>query len=139
MKKKGEIRKKFEERTKYLMGTDYMELSEEDKVHKIIIKVVLTKDEYELLCVWCKQRWSITRTAEIVGESNCKTEKNISKIITNLKQFVWSYKNNPFIKDEEREKLVNKHIWYGDIIMKIFLGTDFMAMSVTEYINISSK
>lgn len=132
MKKSRSKREMFINRTKYLISTNYRELNEDDRIHSLLIKIVLEPEEYSLLKLWHESKWSINETSELMGESKRAIEGKISKIITKLKPLVWNFKNNPFIKDEDREKLINKKIWLGDSIMKRFLDMDIIIMSAKE-------
>lgn len=46
---KSESRKVFEDRVKYLVSTDYLNLKEGDKINKILIKIWLDPSEYDLV------------------------------------------------------------------------------------------
>lgn len=122
-------------RVKYLIGTDYKELSQNDRINRILIKITLDHQEYKLLKLWYISKWSIDRTSDLMTQNKCETEKQIFKIITKLKPFVWDYKENPLIKQEDRERFINKNTWIGDLVMENFLDTDIVMMSVDEYLD----
>lgn len=113
MKKKSKSRKEFEDRIKYLMSTNYINLNEDDKIHKIIIRLILRREEYDLLKIWNKYKGSIGHTVRATGICKTTTESTISKIITKLKPFVWNFKNNPYIEEKERQKFIDNHKWGG--------------------------
>jgi len=132
MKKKSETRKTFEDRVKFLMSTNYINLNEEDKIHKIIIRLVLKREEYDLLKIWNKYKGSIAQTVRVTGVCKTTTESNISKIITKLKPFVWNFKNNPSIDEKERQKFIDNHKWVGDVFVEQFLDADIEIMLVEQ-------
>lgn len=134
-KKKSSTRELFIKRTKYLISTNYRELNDEDRIHSILMKITLEPQEYQLLKLWCVSKWSIDKTSKLMAQSKREVENQISKIITKLKPLVWNYKNTPFIKDEDREKQINKNIWIGDVVIEKFLNTDLVIMSVNEYLD----
>ncbi|NFO48596.1 hypothetical protein FDB40_17220 [Clostridium botulinum] len=136
-KKKNSARELYIKRVKYLMGTDYKELSQSDRINRILIKIILDSQEYQLLKLWYISKWSIVKTSDLMTQSKCETEKQISKIITKLKPVVWDHNNNPFIKDEDREKFINKNTWIGDLVMEKFLDTDLVMISVDEYLDMA--
>lgn len=63
-REKSEQRKIFEERVKYLVSTDYLELKEDDKINKILIKIILSYEEYCLLNAWYKCNWNISKLSK---------------------------------------------------------------------------
>lgn len=61
---KSESRKVFEDRVKYLVSTDYLNLKEGDKINKILIKIWLDPSEYDLVNEWAKCKWNIDKLSK---------------------------------------------------------------------------
>lgn len=127
------------ERIKYLMICRYSDILEDDKINKILIKIVLDELQYNLLLIWTSEKWNIKKTADILCKTQKECEEDINKIIDNLIPILWSYKNNPFINDMERRTLIRKKEWIGDTIIERFLNADMMMIPVSEYIDAISK
>lgn len=128
-------RELYIKRIKYLLSTNYKDLGEDDRVNRILIKIILDMNEYQLLELWHMNKWSTEKVSKLMGiQSKRELENNLSKIITKLKPIVWNFKNNPFITDEDRKKLINTN-WIGDLIIEKFLGQDLVIMPIDEYLN----
>lgn len=123
------------ERIKYLMTYKYSDILEDDKINKILIKIMLDQVEYNLLVNWRFNKWDIKKTAEILCHTKKECEEEINKVIDKLIPILWSYKNNPFITDIDRKICMSKNKWIGDQIIDGFLETDLMIIPVEEYIN----
>lgn len=135
MKSKKEI---CIERIAYLMSNRCTEILEEDKIYKILIKLLLDEFEYCLLNTWVLSKCNIKKTSELMGQTKIECENDINKVIHKVTPILWSYRNNPFINDIERRKLISKKKWIGDMAMDRFLNTDIMMMQVDEFIDIVS-
>lgn len=123
------------ERVKYLMTYKYKDILEDDKINRILIKIVLDQIEYSLLENWHLKKWDIKKTAESTRKTKKECEEDINKIIDKLVPILWNYKNNPFVNDMSRKSLISKQVWIGDKIIEEFLGIDLMIIPVDEYID----
>lgn len=126
---------RYVQRIKELMSKKYDELSDEDKIHKVLIKIVLDSNQYRLLSNVYNKGFSIEHIASLTGRNKLEIKSELSGIISELKLFVWSYRNSPFIKDEDRDKIVSKKEWIGDKVLNGFIENDLIIMSVDEYLN----
>lgn len=137
---KAEIIDKYFERIKYLMNTKVNDLSEEDKIHKILIKIVTEPYEYHLLRVWCMNEFTVQETKLIMGLSTTELENKKVRTIIKIKDFIWNDKNNPFEENEKiKENKIKKNDWIGDRVLEGFLNTDIIMTTPEEYIDTVSN
>lgn len=109
-KEKGEFIIKTEERIKFLLENGFENLKDDDKLSKLLLKLLLKEEELNLLKEWFLNRKIKTK------------EREVNKIIIKLKPIVWNERTLVEIFGEKiyKSKSKNKVTFQEGILNLIF-------------------